>query len=66
MELRLNSSRIKSTAKDVIEDMNGFDSVVLMQEGDRKAECRLETPTRTQSEVLSAFGHVSDANGVLR
>ncbi len=66
MELRLNASGIKRTAEDVMEDMSGLHSVLLMREGGRRAERRLEAPTKTQAEVLSAFGHIVDAGGVLR
>jgi transposase len=66
MELRLNAAGIMRTAEDVMEDMSALHSVLLMRNGGRKAERRLETPTKTQAEVLSAFGHVVDAGGVLR
>jgi transposase len=66
IELRLEAAGIKKTADDVMEDMSGFHSVLLMRDGGRKAERRLETPTKTQAEVLSAFGHIVDAGGVLR
>jgi len=66
MELRLEAAGIKRTAEDVMEDMSSFHSVLLMREGGKKAERRLETPTKTQAEVLSAFGHVVDPGGVLR
>jgi len=66
MELRLNAAGIMRTAEDVMEDMSALHSVLLMRNGGRKAERRLETPNKTQAEVLSAFGHVVDAGGVLR
>ena len=66
MELRLNAAGIMRTAEDMMEDMSALHSVLLMREGGRKAERRLETPTKTQAEVLSAFGHVAVAGGVLR
>ena len=66
MELRLEAAGIKRTAEEVMEDMSSLHSVLMMREGGRKAERRLETPTKTQAEVLSAFGHVVDAGGVLR
>lgn len=65
MELRLNAAGIKRIAEDVMEDMSALHSVLLMREGGRRAERRLETPTKTQAEVLSAFGHGVDAGGVL-
>jgi transposase len=65
MELRLEAAGIKRTAEDVMEEMSAFHSVLLMRDGCRKAVRRLETPTKTQTEILSAFGHVVDAGGVL-
>lgn len=37
-----------------------------LSKGSRKPSRRLETPCKTQAEVLSAFGHKIDAGGVLR
>jgi transposase len=66
VELKLNANGIHRTAEDVMEDMRHLHSVLLLREGGRKPDRRLEIPTKTQSEVLSAFGHYVDAGGVLR
>jgi transposase len=66
IELKLGAAGITRTADDVIEDMSALHSVLVMREGGRKADRQLEIPTKTQSEVLSAFGHIVDASGVLR
>jgi len=66
IELRLNAAGIHRTAEDVMEDMRHLHSVLLIKDGDRKADRRTEIPTKTQAEVLSAFGVFIDAGGVLR
>ncbi len=37
-----------------------------LSKGSRKPTRRLETPSKTQAEVLSVFGHQIDASGVLQ
>ena len=66
IELRLAARGIKRTAEDVMEDMRHLHSVLSLSKGARKPTRRLETPSKTQAEVLSAFGHQIDAGGVLR
>lgn len=66
IELKLKSAGVDRTADDVMEDMSYLHSVLMLREGGRKAERRLEIPTKTQAEVLSAFGVSIDASGVLR
>ena len=67
IELRLASAGIKRTASDVMDDMHHLHSVLsLAGQQARKPRRRLETPTRTQSEVLKAFGHQLDSSGVLQ
>jgi len=65
IELRLNAAGIHRTAEDVTEDMRHLHSVLLIKDGGRKADRRIEIPTKTQAEVLSAFGFSVDAGGVL-
>jgi transposase len=66
IELKLKAAGVDRTADDVMEDMRHLHSVLMLREGGRKAERRLEIPTKTQAEVLSAFGFSIDAGGVLR
>lgn len=66
IELKLKAAGVDRTADDVMEDMRHLHSVLMLREGGRKAERRLEIPTKTQAEVLSAFGVSIDAGGVLR
>jgi transposase len=65
LELKLESAGINRTAKDVMDDMRHLHSVLSLNKASRKPGRRLETPTKTQSEVLSAFGHIIDQGGVL-
>ena len=66
IELKLKAVGVDRTADDVMEDMRHLHSVLILRDGARKAERRLEIPTKTQAEVLSAFGVSIDAGGVLR
>ena len=66
IELKLKAGGVDRTAEDVMEDMRHLHSVLILRDGARKAERRLEIPTKTQAEVLSAFGVSIDAGGVLR
>jgi len=65
LELKLSSVGISRTAEDVMDDMQHLHSVLTLNKGSRKPVRRLETPTKTQSEVLSALGHRIDGSGVL-
>ena len=65
LELKLASAGINRTAEDVMDDMQHLHSVLTLSKGSRKPIRRLETPTKTQSEVLSALGHRIDDGGVL-
>jgi transposase len=65
IEQRLAARGIKRTAEDVMEDMRHLHSVLSLSKGARKPIRRLETPSKTQAEVLSAFGHQVDDSGVL-
>ncbi len=66
IELKLNASGIKRTAEDVMDDMRHFHSVLMLTAGARKPRRCLEIPTKTQAEVLSAFGHYVNDSGVLQ
>ena len=66
LELRLSAAGVSRTAEDVMEDMQHLHSVLTLNRGSIKPIRRLETPTKTQSEVLSALGHRVDDSGVLQ
>lgn len=65
LELKLSSAGVNRTAEDVMDDMIHLHSVLSLSKGCRKPIRRLETPTKTQSEVLSALGYRIDDSGVL-
>ncbi len=66
IELRLCAAGVHRTVEDVMEDMRHLHSVLVMKDGGRKANRQIEIPMKTQAEVLSAFGFLIDAGGVLR
>lgn len=66
LELRLLAAGIKRTAEDVMTDMRRLHSVLTLVPGRRMPERHIEQPTKTQSEVLSAFNHRVDRSGVLQ
>ncbi len=66
LELRLFAVGIKRTAEDVMDDMRHLHSVLTLSKGSRKLNRRLETPSKTQAEVLSCFGYYVDDSGVLQ
>jgi len=49
-----------------MDDMRHLHSVLSLAGRARKPRRRLETPAKTQSEVLKAFGHYVDSDGVLQ
>jgi hypothetical protein len=65
LELRLSEAGVHRTAEDVMEDMQHLHSVLTLSKGSIKPIRRLETPTKTQSEVLTALGHRVGDSGVL-
>ena len=65
LELKLSSAGVKRTAEDVMDDMRHLHSLLILNKGARKPIRRLETPTKTQAEVLSALGYRIDDGGVL-
>lgn len=50
----------------VMDDMRKLHHVLSMKTGERKPRRRLKTPSKTQAEVLWAFGHRVDVSGVLQ
>lgn len=66
IELELKKRGIDRSAGDVMDDMRHLHSVLILSQGKRNPERRLEIPTKTQAQVLSAFGHYVDDGGVLR
>lgn len=65
LELRLQKAGIKMTAQSVMEEMRDLHSVLSITDGRSNPRRRLETPTKTQAEVLSALSHAVDPKGVL-
>lgn len=66
LELKLSAAGVNRTAEDVMDDMRYLHSVLTLSKGSRKPVRRLETPTKTQFEVLSALGYRIDESGVLQ
>ncbi len=66
LELRLSSAGIKHSAEDVMDDMKHLHSVLTLNKGAIRPVRRLEAPTKTQAEALSALGYRSDERGVLQ
>ena len=66
IELKLAAAGVTRTAADVMDEMRHLHSVLMLAGGARKPRRRLETPTKTQAEVLRAFGHHVDKGGVLQ
>ncbi len=66
IELRLAAAGLKRTAADVMEDMRRLHQALVVKKGSRKPERRIETPSKTQAEVLSVFKHYVDDSGVLQ
>ena len=66
IERALESAGIKRTANAIMEDMRQLHSVLSIPRRSRKPTRRLETPTKTQLVILSAFGYTVDDCGVLQ
>jgi len=66
LELKLAQAGVQRTADDVMDDMRHLHSVLMLPAKARKPRRRLETPTKTQAEVLSAFGCRVTRGGVLQ
>lgn len=66
IELKMAAAGIHRTAEDIMEDMQNLHYVLTLRNGARKPVRRLETPSKTHAEVLSAFGHRVNEGGVLQ
>jgi len=66
LELRLMAAGVHRIAEDVMDDLRHLHSVLTLPNGRHKPQRRLERPTKTQSEVLSALGHYVTQDGVLQ
>jgi transposase len=65
IELKMGKSGLKRSAEEIMDDMRHLHYVLALKKGARKPDRCLETPSKTQTEVLSVFGHHVDENGVL-
>jgi transposase len=66
IELKMAAAGRKRSIEEVMDDMRHLHYVLSVKKGSRTPERRLETPSKTQSEVLSAFGYHVDESGVLQ
>ncbi len=66
IELKLKAAGVERTAEDVMDDMKHLHSILTLPKGSRKPTRRLETPSKTQAEVLSAFDYRVNESGVLQ
>ncbi|MGW8157589.1 MAG: IS1634 family transposase [Desulfoprunum sp.] len=66
IELKMAAAGRKRSIEEVMDDMRHLHYVLRVKKGGRTPERRLETPSKTQSEVLSAFGYHVDESGVLQ
>ncbi len=66
IELKLVAAGQTRSIEEVMNDMRQLHYVLSVKKGRRSPVRRLETPSKTQSEVLSAFGYHVDKSGVLQ
>ena len=66
LELKLARAGIQRSASSVMDEMRRLHSVLTLSDGRGKPKRRVETPMKTQAEVLAAFGHHVDKRGVLQ
>jgi transposase len=66
IELKMAAAGHHRSAAKVIDDMRQLHYVLRVTKGRRTPERRLETPTKTQREVLSSWGYTVDERGVLQ
>jgi hypothetical protein len=66
IELKLEAAGVKRTAADVMQDMQRLHQALVVKKGSRTPKRRIETPGKTQAEVLLVFGHYVDTGGVLQ
>jgi len=65
IELKAESAGYKRSAEDIMNDMHHLHSVLFISKGGKPSR-RLETPSKTQAEILSVFGYQVDDRGVLQ
>ncbi|MBT9148346.1 MAG: hypothetical protein DDT32_02118 [Syntrophomonadaceae bacterium] len=66
LELKLAAAGVQRTANDAMKIMRQLHSVLSFRPGAGAPSRRLETPTKTQMELLSALGYQVDDSGVLQ
>jgi hypothetical protein len=66
IELKMAVAGRKRSVEEITDDMPHLHYVLSVKKGSRTPERRPETPSKTQSEVLSAFGCHVDDSGVLQ
>jgi len=66
IELKMNAAGKKRSSEEIMNDMRHLHYVLSVKKGRRTPERRLETPSKTQSEVLAALGYHVDKSGVLQ
>ncbi|MFV0665822.1 IS1634 family transposase [Denitromonas sp.] len=66
IELKMAAAGRTRSIEEVMNDMRQLHYVLSVRKGSRTPERQLETPNKTQSEVLSAFGYHIDESGVLQ
>lgn len=66
LERKLAAGGMKRTADDVMGNMRNLHSILSIRAGAKKPGRRLETPSKTQSEILAALGYQVDECGVLQ
>jgi transposase len=66
IELKMTAAGRKRSIEEIMDDMRHLHYVLSVKKGSRTPERRLETPSKTQREVLSAFGYRVDESGVLQ
>ena len=66
IELKMATAGQNLSVEKIMDEMQHLHYVLNVKKGSRKPERRLETPSKTQSEVLSAFGYRVNESGVLQ
>ena len=66
IELKMAAAGQKLSVEKIMDEMQHLHYLLSVKKGSRKPERRLETPSKTQSEVLSAFGYHVNESGVLQ
>jgi transposase len=66
IESKMAAAGRKRSIEEVMDDMRHLHYVLRVKKGSRTPERRIETPSKTQSEVLSVFGYHVDESGALQ